>query len=51
MNILILLDLLQINLLENKDTNLAKSFAKKGFETTLISGPTNLEVNKQYKIN
>ena len=25
---------------------LAKSFSKKGFETTLISGPTNLKVNK-----
>ena len=30
---------------------LAKSLAKKGFETTLISGPTNLEVDNRYKFN
>ena len=29
---------------------LAKSFAKKGFETTLISGPTNLEINSNIKL-
>ena len=29
---------------------LAKSFAKKGFETTLISGPTNLEINSDIKL-
>ena len=30
---------------------LAKSLAKKGFETTLISGPTNLKVNENINLN
>ena len=30
---------------------LAKSLSKKGFETTLISGPTNLEIRSKYKFN
>ena len=29
---------------------LAKSLSKKGFDTTLISGPTNLEINNDIKL-
>ena len=51
MNILILLDLLQTNLVENKDMKLLNLLSRKGFDTTLISGPTNLITGEDIKSN
>ena len=48
MSILILLDLLQISPVANRDMRLLRSLSKKGFDTTLISGPTNLKINDRY---
>jgi len=44
-----------VRLITNKSSGkqgfeLAKSLSKKGFETTLISGPTNLKINKDIKL-